>query len=1203
MGVVWRAMDTRLGRQVALKVLPPDRVGDEERRLRFVREARAAAAVNHPNIAAIYEIGEAGGTVFIAMELVEGMTLRERMADARLPMREMLRFSVEITEALASAHQAGVVHRDLKPDNVMVRPDGHVKVLDFGLAKLRERVEGDSDETRMQTISAEMTQAGRIMGTAAYMSPEQARGRSVDFRSDLFSFGAMLYEMATGVSPFQADNVTDTLSSVVRDRPREASEINPEVSGELGRILGKCLEKDPGERFQDTADLALDLRKLRRATDSHTAVRVTDSTPMTAVRTPAWRRPGVLIPVALAVLVLLALALLWPRVVPGPGSTAGHALAVMPFENMKDPADSDRLGQILQELIITDLSEVDSLGVFSSQRLYDIHKQLTGTSERTIDRSRITEVANKVGATTLLTGSLSQLGSRWILTGQLIDLGSGKVLQSERIDGEDLYSMVDQLAGRIRADILDSAAVTADRDVQEQTTDSLEAYQVYLEGLELLSRRDYRKADEKFLAALKLDPRFGLAQFQLAISRGWGFTPEAESPEELLEALLEDDRFKLPAKERLLARVGLAYHRDEFAEAERLAREAVERYPDEKGAWYRLGDILYHRPGGSYEKALEYFERALELDPTFEVAYTHIDNIYQAKGMWDELSGKVQALVRAEPDNPTWYAEWAGALLQMDDVEGAEDVLQQGLDRVQSPDPRRRLLSGVGAQFTRTWHAQRGKELLERALEVPATTEEAAILAQLGWIARDLNHVDEAEQSFRRSLDLNPRNSSAFWGLRITLFDQDRYGDAILKFRSLLPRAPDHMLLHGGWMEAALYRGDEEEARRAHREALAGTTTDSARGNAWGLLATAYARVGDAVQGLECRRKAVELTEGNPDAPDFSVAWAYRSNDRLEEAEEMFLALLSTHNDLGGGSALQGLYSINRALAKTDEALRYAERRRDVRPTDAATHQSVVEIHLAAGRTTEAERALQRGLDFLRLPRARADLYVWASWAYRAAGQPARAEELVQKALAVEGTSERRWYLEALIDPLIDQGKYDEAEDAVEHLEAVQGGRLFRGQERYRIDLALGRGDTDDAVRQALDALSRAPGSAGRIAQARGTLAAHGDFAGAEPHARRLLAMDPDRAAHVFLAWILLAGDLDVEEGASLAEKGVALPADWGRQAALNARPWLPSAEHVLGLARLKQGRRAQAIPLLEKAAALQPTSSLVQEHLEQARR
>ncbi|MGD8377737.1 MAG: serine/threonine-protein kinase, partial [Acidobacteriota bacterium] len=302
MGVVYEAEDTKLGRKVALKVLPPERVGDEERRLRFLREARTAAAISHPHIAAIHEIDETEGVVFIAMELVEGETLRAVLQRGVPPLHKSLRFAAEIAEALAAAHQANIVHRDLKPENVMIRPDGHVKLLDFGLAKLREEAADDAASTRMETLSAEMTREGKVLGTAAYMSPEQARGQPVDFRSDLFSFGIVLYEMSTGRSPFQGPSVTDTLSAIVRDQPAPMTRIAPAVPEELARITGKCLEKHPEERYQHTDDLAMDLRKLRRVTDSQPLSAVSDTAVPAHADRPAWRRPVLLATAAIVVL-------------------------------------------------------------------------------------------------------------------------------------------------------------------------------------------------------------------------------------------------------------------------------------------------------------------------------------------------------------------------------------------------------------------------------------------------------------------------------------------------------------------------------------------------------------------------------------------------------------------------------------------------------------------------------------------------------------------------------------------------------------------------------------------------------------------------------------------------------------------------------------------------------------------------------------
>ncbi len=319
MGVVYRAEDEKLQRVVALKVLPPDRLADQERRLRFLREARAAAAVTHPGIAVVHEIDESDGVVFIAMELVGGRTLRAVIGGRPMPFREALRLGVEIAEALSAAHQARLVHRDLKPDNVMVTQDGRVKILDFGLAKLiEERVEpAPGESSRLATISDEMTKAGRVLGTAAYMSPEQIRGQSVDTRSDLFAFGVVVYEMVAGAPPFRGATSMDVMSAILNKEASPPSQINAEVPPELDRIVGKCLEKDPAERYQDTRDLAVDLRRLRRDTESGAASRPSATGRKDEIRSTR-RRPLVTALVwAGLVVALMAAGLgawrLWPR--------------------------------------------------------------------------------------------------------------------------------------------------------------------------------------------------------------------------------------------------------------------------------------------------------------------------------------------------------------------------------------------------------------------------------------------------------------------------------------------------------------------------------------------------------------------------------------------------------------------------------------------------------------------------------------------------------------------------------------------------------------------------------------------------------------------------------------------------------------------------------------------------------------------------
>jgi serine/threonine protein kinase len=269
MGEVYRARDTRLGREVAIKVLPAERLSDERRRARFVREARAASALNHPNIVTVHEIDAAGDVDFIVMELVPGETLARILHRGPLPTEEALRIAIPVADALAAAHAAGIVHRDLKPSNVMVAPDRTVKVLDFGLAKLVRGETAESDETTATVApEAPLSRPGAMTGTAGYMSPEQATGRDVDARSDIFSFGVLLYEMVTGRRAFAGDSSAETIAALLKDEPKPPTELAPGVPRELERIIARCLRKEPGRRFQHVEDVRVELQEVREESDS-----------------------------------------------------------------------------------------------------------------------------------------------------------------------------------------------------------------------------------------------------------------------------------------------------------------------------------------------------------------------------------------------------------------------------------------------------------------------------------------------------------------------------------------------------------------------------------------------------------------------------------------------------------------------------------------------------------------------------------------------------------------------------------------------------------------------------------------------------------------------------------------------------------------------------------------------------------------------
>jgi len=528
MGVVYRAEDERLRRQVALKVLPPHLVADEERRLRFLREARAAAAVTHPNIAAIYETGEADGIVFIAMELVEGRTLRALLLDRPLPTRDALRIAVEIAEGLAEAHKSKVIHRDLKPDNVSIRPDGHVKILDFGLAKLLEpQVDAaQSGLSRLQTISGDMTREGRVFGTVAYMSPEQARGLPTDPRSDQFSFGVTLYEMATGRLPFRGKTATDTLTAVIRDDPEPPSSLSADVPAELDRIIGKCLEKDPEERYQDTRDLVVDLKKLKRVTDSGVQTVRTPSAPVETVRgaevsTKERWRPGrralLLGAVAVAAAVVaVGATLFWVRGRTGTETgrlKARDKVIVADFENTTGRPEFDTA---LRDAVERLLAESTALDVPRGDRLRDLIGAGSGSEFTRLDAGRAEALCRAGACDGFLAGGIAPEGSGYRIDTTLHRVSGNAPAISRSVaatsEGEILAVVHNLVLGLRRTLGENPRAVAA---THPPTTRSLAAFQLEtlgvftsdpLEGLPLLRR------------AIETDPGYVEAYWNLGLS-------------------------------------------------------------------------------------------------------------------------------------------------------------------------------------------------------------------------------------------------------------------------------------------------------------------------------------------------------------------------------------------------------------------------------------------------------------------------------------------------------------------------------------------------------------------------------------------------------------------------------------------------------------------------------------------------------------
>jgi serine/threonine protein kinase/tetratricopeptide (TPR) repeat protein len=640
MGVVYKATDTRLDRTVALKFLPPRLLCDSEARERFEHEAKAASALNHPNIATIFEIDEEGGHCFIAMEYLEGGSLKGLFKLRDLSLKEILDLSIQIGEGLSAAHESGVTHRDMKPDNIMLTGKGRAKITDFGLAKLKG--------------AARITKTGTTLGTLQYMSPEQAEGEKTDSRSDIFSFGVILYEMITGRLPFQGDNEAAVINSILNDTPEPLARYKAGLPDGLQRIVERALTKDPRERYQHADDMVAELRYEKRLME-------TGASTVTQARTtrPASKRRllPVLIPAAIAAAVILLIFVFEPfRVEIGPGkevSAQENTLAIMYFENLAEHEDPEKLGEIITALLITDLSESQYMNVVSSQRLYDILRLLGREGTKAVDRNVASEVATRAGARWMLLGSILSTAPEVVIATQLVNVESGSVEASQRITGEvdeDIFSLVDRLSVEIRGDLsLPAAALEEpDRPVAEVTTHSPEAYRHYVEALDYDSKYYFRAAQRSYERALEYDSTFAMAYYGL--SRAQSFQG-ASGMESIAKAAKYSDNVSEREKRYIAAR--FAYLSGDGAKAIEIFEAITERYPEDKEARLTMGMVLQSQRRS--QDAIVHFERVLELDPLHKLAHNQLAYCYHRLGDFDRAIWTVNKYISLAPEEANPY--------------------------------------------------------------------------------------------------------------------------------------------------------------------------------------------------------------------------------------------------------------------------------------------------------------------------------------------------------------------------------------------------------------------------------------------------------------------------------------------------------------------------------------------------------------------
>jgi serine/threonine protein kinase len=695
MGVVYKAKDTRLGRNVALKFLPDDISQHPQTIERFRREARAASSLNHPNICTIYDAGEFDGRPFIAMELLEGQTLRNRISGTPIAVSELLDIAIQIVDGLHAAHSKGIVHRDIKPANVFLVDKGPAKILDFGLAKMgrQEQQIAALAETSFRTQvdeSALLTSPGSSIGTVAYMSPEQARGEELDARSDLFSLGVVLYEMGTGLIPFAGATAALIFDGILRSEATPATTINPKLPPAIENIFAKVLEKDTDMRYQTAAELRTDLKRLKRDLDSN--------------RRPAADKPEP----------------------PKPAATAAPAMnksvAVLYFENQSGSKEDEYLRDGITEDVITELSKIQGLNTFSRPTVLAFRdKPMTPA-----------QVGQLLGAVYVLTGTVRRAGARLRISAQLIDTRTDFTLWSERFDREmkDVFEVQDEMARKIAEALRVKLSPQELEALADKPTENTQAYDLYLRGKRYArrqTRQDVEFALQMFENAVVLDPSFALAYAACANACAMYysiFTRDQIWIERAREASGRAVALRWDLPEVQVSQAWVLYAAGLYDEAVRMVKKAIERKRDCEGAYYLLFRGLF--AAGRCQEVVDLSESAIEASGEDYNVYVPILNSLGSLGREDFIVNMTR--------------RFAGAL---------EHHLKQVPE-----DARARVL--LGANYARLSREQDALRELQMAVTLRA--DESSILYNAACTYCRLNRKVEALDALRKAWEAGSRD-------------------------------------------------------------------------------------------------------------------------------------------------------------------------------------------------------------------------------------------------------------------------------------------------------------------------------------------------------------------------------------------------------------------------------------------------------------
>jgi serine/threonine protein kinase/Tfp pilus assembly protein PilF len=668
MGEVFLAKDTRLDRTVALKILPAVFAADDQRMRRFVQEAKAASALDHPNVAQIFEIGEADGIHYIAMQYIEGQTLDSISKTRQLESSEIVDIAIQAADALDAANSKGIIHRDIKAANIMMNTRGQVKVLDFGLAKFETKNIPQPESSKLDTASG--TSPGTIIGTVQYMSPEQALGKSIDNRSDIYSLGVVLYQLATGKLPFSGETPSATLNQILNSQPTAIARLNYNVDPELERIIRKCMEKDPGRRYQSANELEIDLKNLKRdsASDSD------QSRTQPALKPDGKRVNPLYIGIAAIAVAFIAGTIFYLQ---WQGRSSIHSLAVLPFTNLRSDSESEYLSEGITESITNSMSPIPNLRVLSKG-------MVTRFKGKDIDPQK---VGHDLNVDALVQGSLMQQGDTLVVNAELVRVSDGSQLWGQQYNRKlaDILQVQQDISKQVSEQLRLKLTGEEKKRIQSTNTENTQAYQLYLKGRYYWNRRTgegLKKAVDYFQKAVELDPTYARAYAGLADCYSLFSRYDVRSPKESFPLAKSAATKALQIDPSLAeAYISLGYEKQLFewdwSGAEKDFKRGLELDPEYGSGhqWYSEFLMSLNRR----EEAIPEAKRAIELDPLSLQINSNLSLIYYMTRQYDLGIDQAKRTLELDPNYARGLYRLGKALIMKGRYEEAIAAFQKAL--------------------------------------------------------------------------------------------------------------------------------------------------------------------------------------------------------------------------------------------------------------------------------------------------------------------------------------------------------------------------------------------------------------------------------------------------------------------------------------------------------------------------------------------